>query len=105
MNDDTLNGLLLDEEYTLTLGELSRACAMHAEWVMELVEEGIIEPRGAEIGQWRFAVPALYRARTVMHLQRDLGVNLSGAALVLDLLDELQELRQQLRCLDPERLG
>ena len=100
MNDEILNGLLLDEECMLTLGEMSRACAMHAEWVMELVEEGILEPSGVEAGRWSFAAPALLRARTVMHLQRDLGVNLSSAALVIDLLDEIQILRQQL-----DRLG
>ena len=97
MNDEILNGLLLDEECMLTLGEMSRACAMHAEWIMELVEEGILEPSGAEVSHWRFAAPTLHRARTVMHLQRDLGINLSGAALIVDLLDEAQVLRQQLR--------
>ncbi len=100
MNDEILNGLLLDEECMLTLGELSHACAMHAEWVMELVEEGILEPSGVEVSHWRFAAPELHRARTVMHLQRDLGINISGAALVVDLLDEIRVLRQQL-----DRLG
>ncbi|HEC05324.1 chaperone modulator CbpM [Thiolapillus sp.] len=96
MNDEILNGVLLDEDCMLTLGELSRACAMHAEWVMELVDEGILEPRGTEMARWQFAAPALHRARTVLHLQRDLGINLSGAALALELLDEIQDLRQQL---------
>lgn len=101
MNDEILNGILLDEECSLTLGELSRACSMHAEWVMELVEEGIIEPTGREVSQWRFAPLALYRARTVRNLQRDLGVNLSGAALVLELLEEIETLRARLRRFDP----
>lgn len=101
MNDEILNGLLMDEECSLSLAELSRACSMHADWVMELVEEGILEPRGVEVTRWRFSAPALHRARTVMHLQRDLGVNLSGAALALELLDEIQDLRQQLLRLDP----
>ncbi len=100
MNDDVLNGLLLDDECMLSLGELSRACSMHAEWVMELVDEGILEPTEVEVAHWRFSAPELIRARTVMHLQRDLGINLSGAALVLDLLDEIQELRQRLHHLD-----
>lgn len=101
MNDEILNGLLMDEECSLSLAELSRVCSMHADWVMELVEEGILEPRDVEVTRWRFSAPALHRARTVMHLQRDLGVNLSGAALALELLDEIQDLRQQLLRLDP----
>jgi chaperone modulatory protein CbpM len=33
------------------------------------------------------------RVQTAIRLQQDLGVNLAGAALALDLLEELQELR------------
>jgi len=100
MNDEILKGLLLDDECLLSLAELSRACAMHAEWVMELVDEGALEPQGLEISHWRFTAPALHRARTIKHLQRDLGVNLSGAALVVDLLEEIQNLQQQLQRLE-----
>jgi chaperone modulatory protein CbpM len=32
-----------------------------------------------------------------VHLQRDLGVNLAGAALALELLDRIEHLRAQLR--------
>jgi len=96
MSDEILNGVLLDDDCMLTLAELSRACAMHAEWVMELVDEGILEPRRTGIARWQFSASELHRARTVLHLQRDLGVNLSGAALALELLDEIQDLRQQL---------
>lgn len=39
-----LTGRLLDDECLLTLGEPSRACRVHAEWIGELVEQGIIEP-------------------------------------------------------------
>ena len=101
MKEKILSGMLMDEECSLTLAELSRACAMHAEWVMELVEEGIIEPYGQDLTQWRFTPQALYRARTVRNLQRDLGVNLSGAALALELLEEIEALRARLRRFEP----
>ena len=53
----------LDETPVLTLGELCRACTVHAEWVIELVDEGIIEPSGRRREQWRrhFAAVALLR--------------------------------------------
>ncbi len=100
MNDEILNGVLLDEDCYLSLAELSRACSTHAEWVISLVEEGILEPGGSDMRDWRFSAPALRRARTTRHLQRDLGVNLAGAALVLDLLDEIDHLRQRLARLE-----
>jgi len=102
MREDTLTGLLLDERSLLTLGEMSRACTVHAEWIMDLVEEGIIDPSGVEVSSWRFSGSSLHRARAAMHLQRDLGINLQGVALVLDLTEEIQSLRSRLRALEPE---
>lgn len=101
MREKILSGLLMDEECSFSLAELSRACAMHGEWIVELVEEGILEPRGRDLAQWRFTASELQRARVVRNLQRDLGVNLSGAALVLELLEELQDLRARLRRYEP----
>jgi chaperone modulatory protein CbpM len=95
-----LIGLNLDEEETLTLAELSRACAMHAEWVVSLVEEGVLEPSGRSPASWRFSGTSLRRARAAARLQHDLGINLSGVALVLDLIDEMETLRKRLKALE-----
>ncbi len=100
---EILTGLLLDEEQVLTLGELSRACAAHAEWIIELVDEGILEPVGDDVTCWRFSGSSLHRAHTAMRLQRDLEINLAGTALVLDLMDEIETLRARLRVLDQEQ--
>lgn len=93
-------GVVIGENKTLTLAELSRACNANADWIISLVEEGIIEPRGRGIKQWRFSSICLRRARSVRRFQEDLGVNLPGAALVLELLEELEELRAKLRQLE-----
>ena len=92
-------GLLLDQEHPLTLGELSRACSMHADWVLELVEEGILEPLNPEVPQLQFSGQNLHRALIVRRLQRDLGVNLSGAALALQLMEEVEVLRARLNAM------
>lgn len=85
------------EEDSLTLGQLCRACGVHADWVISLVEESIIEPQGEEIRVWRFSGASLVRARSALRLQRDLGINLAGIALALDLLEELESLRSQMK--------
>jgi len=100
MSDDILIGLVLDEESSLTLDEMCRACGMQSQWVIELVDEGILEPAGNEMRQWHFTGTSLHRARTVIRLQQDLGVNIAGAALVLDLMDEINNLRAQMTVLE-----
>jgi len=92
-------GIILDEQAPLTLAELTRACAVHAELIVELVEEGVFAPIGREPQQWRFTGAHMRRARVAVHLQRDLGVNLAGAALALQLLDEIEALRARLRAM------
>ena len=85
------------EDDKLTLEQLCHASGVQAEWIVGLVEESIIEPQGDEIHLWRFSGASLARVRSALRLQRDLGVNLAGIALALDLMDELENLRAQLK--------
>ncbi len=102
MNQKILSGILLDEQTELSLNELCRACSNSAEWVIALVEEGALEPVGYEQSRWRFTGASLQRAHTAMRLQRDLGLNLAGIALALDLLEEMETMRARLRRLEHE---
>ncbi len=83
------------EDDILTLGQLCHACGVHADWIVSLVEESIIEPQGEAIHVWHFTGASLVRVRSALRLQRDLGLNLAGIALVLDLMEELNTLRAQ----------
>jgi chaperone modulatory protein CbpM len=100
MKQKTLNGILLDDQVELSLNELCSACSSSAEWIIELVEEGALEPIGDEQSSWRFTGTSLQRAHTARRLQRDLGINLAGIALALDLLDEIETMRSRLRQLE-----
>ena len=91
-----LSGYILEEEIELTLADLCEACSIHAERVVELVEEGVLEPVGPNTTKWRFSGVSLRRARTALRLQHDLEVNLAGVALILDLMDEIASLKAQL---------
>ena len=102
MKQKILSGMLLDEQTELSLDDLCHACSSSTEWVIELVEEGALEPVGHEPSQWRFTGTSLQRLHTAMRLQRDLGLNLAGIALALDLLDEMETMRARLRRLENE---
>jgi chaperone modulatory protein CbpM len=100
MDEKILSGDLLDEHTELSLTEFCHACARQEQWVIELVEEGVLEPAGNDREQWRFSATSLRRAHITLRLQRDLGINVAGIALALDLLDEIQALRTHLSRLD-----
>ncbi len=102
MNDEIFSGLLLNDEHCLSLSELSHACDVHADWIIELVNEGILEPRGKDIQHWQFSGISLSRVQTCVRLKRDLDLNLPGIALTLQLLDEIQSLKNHLRGIDPD---
>jgi chaperone modulatory protein CbpM len=90
---------VVEDEVTLSLAELCRACGAEHTLVLQLVEHGVIEPRGAAPQDWMFSGPSLQRTRTALRLLRDLELNLPGAALAVDLLDEIARLQRELRAL------
>ncbi len=94
---EVLRGEVLDERTVLGIDELCRACSVTTDWIAELVEHGVLEPIGGEPAEWLFAGSSVRRTRIAMRLQRDLGVNPPGAALVLELIGEIEELRTRLR--------
>jgi len=95
-----LRGDLLDEDVEMTLAQLCQACELSEAQIIELVEQGVIDPLGQEPAEWRFVSVSLRRVRITRNLQRDLGVNAPGAALALELLEEIEELRARLRHLE-----
>lgn len=88
-----LTGVIFEEVTVLTISELGRLCTVERQWLVELVEEGILTVQGEASGEWRFAASSLRRARMARRLQLDLGINLAGVALALELLEEIAELR------------
>ena len=90
---------LIDDQTVFTLADLCRSCAVEAEFIEAMVEHGIIEPTGKSGRHWYFTASSLRRTRVTLHLQKDLGVNLAGAALALDLLEHIDKIESQLRAL------
>jgi chaperone modulatory protein CbpM len=92
--EKTLVGEVLGEGDLVSLADLCRSCTVETQTITLLVAEGILDPMGGDVEHWQFSVGSLRRVKTVIHLQRDLGVNLAGAALALDLMDRIAELER-----------
>jgi chaperone modulatory protein CbpM len=106
-----LSGTVLDDQHLLTVEEVCRVCAVRVEYIEELVEEGLITPQVDKVDTqrsagkqgprtWRFTGMHMRQARIAAHLQSDLGVNLAGVALALQLLDEVETLRMRIKAID-----
>ncbi len=103
MNDTAVSGVLVDER-TLTTFELANACSVEYTWVVQHVEDGLLEcahnsvsvaMTRSDAAEWRFASAALNRARRLANIERTFDTNAEVAALVVDLLEEIATLKQQ----------
>lgn len=97
-------GELMEELTDISLHEFCRACGAQEHIIIELVNEGVLEGltenqyQGVE--SWRFTGIHLRQAKIATRLQRDLGVNLAGAALALQLMDEIDFLKRRISRID-----
>lgn len=90
-----LAGQIVEEELSLSVEELSYACAVAPERIAELIELGLLDTSAG--GGQRLGGASLRRARLALRLQRDLDINAAGVALVIELLGRIEELEARLR--------
>ena len=84
------------EEACLTLEQLASACSVEAEWIVQRVDEGLLPSAGPSRSEWRFSAGELLRARRMRQIERDFEAVPELAALVADMLAEMDELRARL---------
>jgi chaperone modulatory protein CbpM len=89
----------IDIVETLSLSELTMFCDTNAQWVVTLVEHGVVTPVAQTASEWEFTPTHIARARKAARLMRDLGLNVAGVALVLDLIEERDALARKLATL------
>lgn len=88
------------EDACLTLEQLAGASALEHEWLASHVEAGLIPVEGALTGPrraWRFTATALTRVRRMRDIERTYDAGPELAALVADMLEEMDSLRRRVR--------
>ncbi len=91
-------GVIVYDDQLVSLTELCRNYALSAEQLLSMVEYGIIEPLDFQLShiQWQFTGNSTLRVQRALRLQHDLDLNIAGAALAIELLDEIKLLRDRL---------
>lgn len=85
---------------TLSLSELTMFCDTNESWVVTLVDHGVVTPVARAAPEWEFTPSHIARARKAARLMRDLGLNVAGVALVLDLIEERDALARRLALME-----
>jgi chaperone modulatory protein CbpM len=92
---DTVTGEVFDESTEITLSQLCEVCSVEHTLIEQLVAEGVLDPVNSRAGELRFTYTSVRITSTAIRLQEDLGVNLAGAALVLELLERIEDLQRR----------
>lgn len=93
--NEIITAYLLDDA-CLSLEELCAVCAVDRVWVVRHVEEGLLAPLSGSASNWRFSSASLTRTRRIRALERDFDAVPELAALMADLLEEVDALRARL---------
>jgi chaperone modulatory protein CbpM len=79
-----------------SLDDLCRRTRLEERFVIECVEHGVAHAGGQDLVAWRFSMTTILRLQKAWRLHRDLDLQVSSLALVLDLLDERDQLLQEI---------
>lgn len=99
---DVIIGCALEDSW-LTLEQVAAACRVEPAWLLRHLDEGLIPHAENLAGTWRFSASAVLRARRMRLFERDFDATPELAALVADLLEELDVLRARLRWLEGDQ--
>ena len=74
---------------------LAACTGVHPALIEYFVDYGLLEPSARTGTQLFFDAACIARLRMIERLRRDLGANLAGIAVILDLLDRLTTLQRE----------
>ena len=77
----------------LRLEDVASRANVHPEVLHRFIDLGLIQPADAPTTGIMFDPEAVHRIRVIQRLRCDLGINLQGIGVILDLLDRLNTTR------------
>ncbi|MCM8596910.1 chaperone modulator CbpM [Accumulibacter sp.] len=92
LDDEILIGSLIEDSW-LTIEQVAAACTVDPDWLLRHIEDGLFPNAESIAGVWCLSTTGLLRARRMRELERDFDAVPELAALVADLLEELDDLR------------
>ncbi len=104
MRKNIITELLVEEEWQFDLKELAERAHVQSAFIIDMIDYGLLEPKGHSVESWYFTIKDLDKLQKALRLQKDLDINLPGISLAIDLMDELDQLREKLNRLEKETI-
>ena len=95
------NGIIIKDDSQdtyVSVQEICVLCHLSENELRIYIEQAIVEPENSMTDQEvKFTLQQMQRLQKALRLERDLQVNHEGSAIILTLLEELEELRTRLQ--------
>lgn len=97
--------LWLEAHPDIPLAELAELSGLSTQELAMLTDYGVLQPVDAAAEQPSYRAGCVVTARTAFRLRRDMELNTEGLALVMQLLEQVQDLEAQLNDLKAKLPG
>lgn len=97
MKIELTEAVWLEDRAGMSLDELTELCGLPSKVLRELVDCGVLVPATTGGSQWRLTSASIAAVQTAGRLRSDFELDASALALVVRLLDRIQQLEAQLR--------
>ena len=84
----------------MTLDDVCERCGLSSDIIVTYVQEGLVDVSGDDASCWRFSQTHLVYIQKARRLETDLRLNPAGSVLVLELMAQIEKLKNQLKSFD-----
>ncbi|BBP01010.1 chaperone modulator CbpM [Sulfuriferula nivalis] len=97
----SITAVIIDDDL-LTLTDLAHSCNVSPEWIVSRLEAGLLSLTITNAQPVRYTSAELTRVRRLCNIERNFDANPELAALVVDMMEEIERLRKQLQPVDKQ---
>lgn len=97
--NNRLIGVLIEDSETMSYTEVCHKYNIPKELLLEMMEYGLFSNHSSQIEQLQLHPKELRRIESAFRLHRDLGINLPGVVLAIELLEKIEHLDDELTIL------
>ena len=85
-----------DKQPVYMIGVAAQLCGIHPQTLRQYERLGLVKPARVGSKNRLYSEADILRVRCIQRLTQQLGVNLAGAEVILKLLDDMDEMREDL---------